>query len=447
MATYDLSHNPTTITSTVSVAGTAVYGAAGTAWDVINLSTIEGTGSTGIGILLESGGTITNGGTSDATSLIEGTGPAAIDILGAAGTISNYGTITAPGGEDNFGDGIYLHHGGSIVNGSTSDTTALISGDGGLQMGIGGKFYTTIMVTNAAGSVTNFGTIEPASDSGGEDVILEDGGVVVNGPSGATGALITGLIDVAISGAAGTVTNFGTLHTAAVEFEGGTAVELSDGGTVTNGAATATNAFIGGYILNIPSDPNFHPGIMHGVDILGAAGTMTNFGTITGVYLQHGGQVINGPSGASGALINSYYGAISILGAVGSVSNFGTIAAYTDYFRAIGVGVYLDFAGSSLVNGASTATTALIKASGNGAIGVDLEATGTVTNFGTIEGPTGVELVAGGTVVDSGQIIGSGGVAVSFGGTGNVLTLEHGYKLTGGAYGGDQPHQHTRTLR
>jgi hypothetical protein len=431
--TYVLTQNPTTITSSISVTGIGVYGSSGTAWKVVNLSNITATGTGGIGIQLESGGTIANGSSTDTTALIYGAGHAAIEIVGTAGTITNYGTITDPGDSVTFGDGIYLRDGGNITNGSAADTTALIIGDGGLGMGVGGTFYTTILVTNAAGSVTNFATIAPAAGDLAEAVVLEDGGTVVNGPSGASGALIYGLIGVGIAGRAGTVTNFGTIHTKSVGFEGGTGVELGDGGSVTNGSATATQAFIGGYIFN---GVNFHPGVEHGVAIGGGAGTMTNFGTVTGITLEDGGQVVNGPSGATGALVDSYYGAVAIEGSLGSVTNFGTIEGYTDGFGAIGVGVYLDFLGSSLVNGASDATTALIKASGSGAIGVDLVASGAVSNFGTIIGPLGISLAAGGTVIDAGTITGSGGTAVSFGGTGaSLLEIANGYKLNGSVIG------------
>ena len=103
---------------------------------------------------------------------------------------------------------------------------------------------------------------------------------------------------------------------------------------------------------------------------------------------------------------------------------------------AIGVGVYLDFTGSTLTNGASDSTTALVQAVGSGAIGVDLLASGTVTNFGTIVGPLGISLAGGGTVIDAGTITGSGGTAISFGGTGaSSLEIANGYKLNGSVVG------------
>jgi hypothetical protein len=94
------------------------------------------------------------------------------------------------------------------------------------------------------------------------------------------------------------------------------------------------------------------------------------------------------------------------------------------------------------------------------ATGVELEAGGTLVNFGTVQGASGVFVIGGsdyvsnvgnitgtggvglslggdgGTLVNSGTIAGGNGTAVAFSGTGgNLLVLKPGYAMTGGVVG------------
>src|SRR5205807_2602740 len=74
------------------------------------------------------------------------------------------------------------------------------------------------------GTVTNNGTIK-ATGTSGSGVELQAGGTVFNGASGSTAALISGAPGITVLGAAGTVINYGTiassLNAAANFFAGG----------------------------------------------------------------------------------------------------------------------------------------------------------------------------------------------------------------------------------
>ena len=150
-------------------------------------------------------------------------------------------------------DGVVLNAGGLVQNGDTTVTSALIAG------------YTGVIVNGAAGSVANFGTIKAADLKGDPGAVyLSDGGSVTNGSSGDTTAQIRGYRGVLVNGAPGTVANFGTIvgYTRSGVF-------LLDGGVVANGSTTDTSALIQGL------------GRGNGVAI-GGSGTVSNFGTITG---------------------------------------------------------------------------------------------------------------------------------------------------------------------
>ncbi len=94
---------------------------------VSNLGQIEGTGTAGIGVnIFSAGGQVTNGSAAVTTALISG-GSTAVVINGGAGTVANFGTITST----SSGFGVGLHDGGSISNGSNTSTAALISSAAG----------------------------------------------------------------------------------------------------------------------------------------------------------------------------------------------------------------------------------------------------------------------------------------------------------------------------
>jgi hypothetical protein len=148
-----------------------------------------------------------------------------------------------------------------------------------------------------------------------------------------------------------TVVNYGRVAVNLGTFgQGG--IDLKDGGLVANsGTITA---------------PGF------GVLIAGAAGTVTNSGTIksgdrSGVYLSVGGSVNN-----AGGLIQGYYG-VAITGGAGTVSNSAEIAATGREGVSLGLGGYLDNTSTGTIVAADAAVVAS-------------EAAATVINSGTIIG-------------------------------------------------------------
>jgi fibronectin-binding autotransporter adhesin len=290
-------------------------------------------------------------------------------------SISNAGTVN--------GSGILFECAGTVSN------TGVIVGAYGIY---------NVLPT----SVYNDGTI--GSYSGAKTLALSGGADIVNGGYGHKNAVINGF--VGISGAAGTLANFAIINGE---------ISLNDGGAITNGAVGDQTALIDAAT---------------GIDIKGAAGTVANFGRITGygnfrnfgVYMEAGGSVTNGAATDIGALIEAYAG-VGIFGGPGSVSNLGAIISVA--VGPDGYGVQMN-GGGVVTNGATTDRTALI----SGYTGLEIQGgAGTVANFGTIIGvgvgatEAGLVLEAGGKVTNGGGhdttalIQGATGVALDGGGT------------------------------
>ena len=347
---------------------------------VINYGTIRGDGGTagGGGVALESGGTIINGTTLDTTASIQGSELGAA-IIGQAGTVNNFGTIVggyASGGLS--GIGVYLGDGGSVTNGGAKDATARI----GAQVGI--------YLKGAVGTVTNFATIGGAGTEIGAAVTY--GGMLINGSSIDTSALIQGYVGVAGETHTVTVVNFGTIAagngTGTVTSSESDAVILLGGGAVTNGSSTDTKALLLGTV---------------GVVAETIVSTVSNFGDIVGslagVYFSNGGRVTNGTAADTGANIVGSVAGVLFTNAAGTVSNFGTIVGGIGS-NATYSGVTLQ-AGGSVTNGSSTDHTALI----HGQVGVSSGAVAKITNNGTISGSAfvsgyGVVLYEGSTLTN-----------------------------------------------
>jgi O-antigen biosynthesis protein len=475
LATSGSYASPLTITVTGGVtasSGDAVYGPSTQAWTVANYGTVLST--SGKGINFAAGGSVDN------TGLIEGQAQA-IYITGSAGTVTNSGTINGEGPSN----GIDLLAGGSVIN----TGTGLIEGYFGVA---------TSPTTPGVTTVTNFGTIIGTSnngvalDEGGtvidsgtiigasghyaisfggfggnavtDRLVLDPGYRLVGNVFGNAGA--TNTLELASTASAGTVSavlatefvNFGTVTVDAgarwtlTNNSSLTGITLTDSGSLTNtGTLTAPeSATWSVYVDNAGFLSNSATGYIGAAGIgLLAGGTLVNAGQIVdklgpGVYIggttgtvTNSGGTISGEGGGQG---------VELLKG-GSVTNTGgTIQGYT--------GVQIDAVSSTVTNSATITGTG-----GGSASGVDLNdggsvgntggliqgytgvlvagAAGTVTNTGTIIGTSGdgVELELGGTVIDSGTISGGYGVRLD-GSGGDLLVLEQGYKLTGGAYGG-----------
>jgi len=392
--------------------------AAGT---VTNFGSIIASNAGAAGVFLGDGGSVANGDASHASALIEGYSTG-IRSFSPHVTITNGGTIAATG---SLGFGVYLLDGGSVTNGSASDTGATIVG-----------MYRGITATVNATTVTNYGHILSTSLAPMSGALkLEAGAKVVNGTASDTSASIIadGPSAIYIKGLqASDVTNFGTVEALAT---GGTAIYIRNGGTVTNGSATDTHALISatyrGVVLRGP-----------------IASSVVNFGTIVGanqvgVNVYATGQIINGSQGDTSALIEGAQGVYLRGRGTSTVANFGSIVGSAS--GASGVSIYSP---GILANGASGDRAATIMGGRAGVVMIN--GNETITNYGTISGAIGVNLTrylhrqqimltGSGTVINAGTIAstaGAGGVAINFGSGNERLILETGSTLIGRVIGG-----------
>jgi hypothetical protein len=428
----------TTASITGTKAGLEIAGAAGA---VVNFATISGAaGTAGVGVYLAAGGSLTNGSATDTKALIQG-GDGVL-VTSKAGRVHNFGTIQGDGFSLSRA-GVHLMHGGSLTNGSSADTTALVRGD---NLGV--------IVAGAAGTVTNFGTIlgGAISKTFTAGIELLDGGRVTNGSPQDTEALIRGNRAVVIGGAAvGTVINFGTIYGYAV----GVGVYLGDGGVLTNGSTIDTKALIFGGNGVLASSK--------------AAATIRNFGTIeddgiaghqAGVNLKAGGSVTNGSAADTAATIAGDYAGVGVTTAAGTVTNFGFIESVSNGTQS-SAGVYLT-AGGLVTNGSTKDTGAgitgnvgvltqvaaatvindgYVGGAGTMGVGVDLEAGGLVTNgsmkdtSARINGTVGAKINGTGVLTNFGTITGTGGVAVQFLSSTDTLNVEAGSTFVGKVLG------------
>jgi hypothetical protein len=376
------SQNPVTVSSTgtVNVSGTgasAVYGVFGVTGTIANDGLLTAAG--GYGIKLVSGGTITNGSATDTKASISGGLYGVRFNIHGAGTLHNFGTISNT--STTTGAGVRALGGGTIVNGSSADTVASISG-----------YFDGVRIAGSAASVINFGKIAATGTSttigfGSFGIYFQTGGTVTNGSATDTAASITGVTwGIEIEQAPGTITNFGTIRGTGTLGRG---IVLGAGGSVTNGSTTDTAAYIAA------ADRN-------GIYIGGTtSSTVSNFGTIksldtitgaSGVAIRTGGTVTNGTATDTKALISGGNHGVYIEGARPSaVINFGTIAS----LLGSSISLYL---GGNVTNGSAGDTAALI----TGRSGISAGGPATVINFGTITGvvTNGVYMADGGTIIN-----------------------------------------------
>jgi hypothetical protein len=376
------SQNPVTVSSTgtVNVSGTgasAIYGVFGVPGTIDNDGLL--TAADGYGIKLVSGGTITNGRATDTKASISGGLYGVRFNIHGAGTLDNFGTISNT--STTTGAGVRALGGGTVVNGSTADTVASISG-----------YFEGVRIGGTAASVINFGKIAATGTSttvgfASFGIYFQTGGSVTNGSATDTAASITGVTwGVEIEQAPGTIANFGTIRGTGTLGRG---IVLGAGGSVTNGSAADTAAYIAA------ADRN-------GIYIGGTtSSTVSNFGTIksldtitgaSGVAIRTGGTVTNGTAADTKALISGGNHGVYIEGARPSaVINFGTIAS----LLGSSISLYL---GGNVTNGSAGDTAALI----TGRSGISVGGPSTVANFGTIKGivTNALYMADGGTIIN-----------------------------------------------
>ncbi len=342
----DPSESPVTVTSAGSISslpgGFALYGSPAVAWNLTNFGHITASGTVSTGVLLEKGGTVTNG-EAGGGGYIAG-GRQGISIAQAAGTVTNFGSVA---GYAAGGTGIFLHAGGTL------DNFGAITG-----------YQNGADITGSTGTITNYGTIRATGTILTYGVVLNAtaGNFLTNKPSGYIGATA----GIGVFGTAGpaTILNSGTIVNG---------LDLGAGGSIANGQAGS----ISGDIV-----------------IRGAPGTVVNYGAMTngfdvGVELNHGGMVSNAQAGAVIAPSNYAADGVVIYGGFGTVGNLGTISvAGTDGGDAVFLGnggtvVEWLFGG---IDGPAEGrpVRSRIPGSRSGKLA------GTVTNFGSIIGGYGV---------------------------------------------------------
>jgi uncharacterized protein (UPF0333 family) len=353
----------------------------------------------------------------DASASVGGSGVSATSFA----TIVNHGLIDA------YSSGVFLHDGGTVINGSATDTSAVIDTTAGK----------TILAYGQANTVINYGTVQGGGFSGdavrvydGSSNVVTNFGTLAGGGALANGLTVGHCSDVTVTNAGvisgplgsgiwfsyddadnNTVSNSGT-----IEGGGYGILFQSGGGVVTNGSASDISALIGANNKN-----------SQGVWALSSAeeAYVSNFGTIVnwsttsgnGVALKNGGVLTNGSSGDATALIDAYGGVgVATYGASPvTLTNFGTI---------VGIGTAVSFsssadvlqveAGCAFEGAVRGAGGTLDLASGEGGIslgGGNVMVSGsmaptTFSQFGTLEISNGARFKLTGTAT-----IGGGGIA------------------------------------
>jgi FG-GAP-like repeat len=496
------------LTASMSHAGISFHNAAGA---VSNSGTIASVGNQGV--YFQDGGSVTNA----AAGLVTG-GADGIDVLNAAGTVVNSGIVESTA--ITSGVAIYFAQSGVLTNqagglitayrdgivakgasasaitnygailSTGTDFAAVYLGAGGVVSNQAGGLidglWDGIDSKNIAGTVVNFGIIESAATFGqlgtvvggaatfhSVGVLLQQGGLIINGAPGATTAQIIayehaiyigGGAGIPNPGAIGTVINYGAIAGTGTNGYAVATIELSSGGTIEN-FGTITSA------------------ASNAIDISGTvAATISNFGLIenftsvhAAIYSSTGGIVTN----AAGALIASGKPGISFNDTIGTTISFGSVInAGTIESTGTGPAVYFGQGGvvtnqlggliTALHNGiratidpATVVNYGAIQGSGANYAGVALGAGGLIINSGAISGggdgiyangvaaivnnglivgnAVGIDMLsaaASSTVVNAGTIIGAGGTALSFNGASNLLVLDPGATFAGNVYGG-----------
>lgn len=290
-------------------------------------------------------------------------------------TVVNYGHV----GPTNSGVvGVRIGGGGRLIN----EVGATISG-AGRGVSIGDNY--TGRATGSYAYVTNYGRILGGTDSGvyfGYNDL--HAGVIVNGATGNTAALIAGLNGISDpSGSAYTVhtiTNFGTVSGTGAAGTGGILIKSNTSEDIVNGSALDTHALIAGDTGVLAATTNYgHENFI----------TLTNFGTIHGT----GGSAVNFLS-TSDRLIEEGSGVI--LGSVAGAR--GTLELAAD-------------AGTGTIAGLGTS----------------------ITNFATLVFDTGAHWTVGGTY----SATGLGGLTISGFGNGDTIDLS-GFLATSSTFASNQ---------
>ncbi len=296
--------------------------------------------------------------------------------VGIVGSLVNDGTISV----GLRGDGVLLEAGGTIVNGSSTDPIASISG------------YNGIVTEGAPSSVTNFGSISGFAGGGNVGVNLADGGTFQNMATGS----VTGHEEGVVLGAVGTIINAGaiTASGAAIELDAGGTIDNLAGGNINGTSAIRLTENAPGQNITIDNAGTIHAGLYNAISFGGAdaaALSVTNFGLIDANATS---DAIGFASGVSNRL--TLEGSSAISGIVDGGNLVGSaIVSTLELANGAGAGT-LSGLGSQYINFGSIAVDGGADWTLDGSNMVD----GTLTNAGT--------LVAGGTLSGNGVLQNSG---------------------------------------
>ncbi len=360
----------------------------GGAGSVINAGIIADTvAGKGFGVALAAGGSVTNmtGGSisgglygvlTDGIASVSNASGATISgtkrgvfMLNGSGSVSNQGGIT--GGTA----AVELFTGGTVGNGA-----------GGA---IAGATY-GIRVRNDIGTITNQGLLTGTARAG---VYLGDGGIVGNLPGGSIGGGFDGVL---IRGGIASVTNQGSINGSTIS-----GVYFALGGTVSNLTGGVIKGGDAGIIIEHASGSVMNQGLIQQLIPF-----TTQKYAIGGILLLAGGSVNN----VGGTIIGSAYG-IDIAGAAGSVTNSGSIAA----------NVSSGGAAVLLLSGGTVSNALNSTISSNGYSVLLVNGGGAVVNAGVVAsyaqgGGAGIAMLAGGSVTNAtGAIVTGEWIGVQFG--------------------------------
>jgi hypothetical protein len=365
-------------TGSVTNAGTIRGGSEGVlgphALTVANTGVILATGTAGRGVVLETGGFVTNSSSGTISAGIYG-----IFIGGAAGTVDNAGTIQA-----SAGGGVYLYTGtiqnSGLIVGSNRNGV-YINGDGSVTNQPGGTITgATGVKFTGVGNVANYGSMQGAStgvDGVGLNVtntgvILGTGtssdaidlasGYVTNS---ASGTISGGNIGVRATNGPVAIDNSGTIQGTA-----GRGIFLAGGTVVNSGLIAGGSAASAAYSSGAASITNLSTGTMAagtGVDFAGESkNTLTNSGTIIGsagtaVSFAAGGtdRLVDNPGAVFTGDINGGNTATSVLelasaASAGTISGFNGTTVTNFATLQFDAGAQWTVAGNDLANGLGT---------------------------------------------------------------------------------------------
>ena len=427
---------------------------------VIAGSTAAGRFSSGAGVLLSAGGTLTNnfdgvvsGGVGVENQETAATVVNAGRILGSTASVIGYGVLLSAGGSvTNQGTGIITGYTGihiapgsghnTVVNdglvmgtGTTTDG-AFLDGNGSITNQAHGTIIGHAGIDiNGVGTVANYGVIAGSTAAGpgifNGGARLNEGGSFTN----YLGASVTaGATGVLIQGGPGTLVNDGRI---AADIGRGDGVEIELAGVVTNQAAGTISGNTGVYILRY-----------------GGASTLVNAGTIIGGI---GGEAVQFEAGATaerlvvdpgavfdgivdgGNAVTMFPSDISTL-ELASGASAGIIAGLSSNYINFGA-VTIDPGAAWIFSGNNTLLSGATLSAGSGggatlAAGTTLDAAGnvaagTMIDFGSNSGvlqvsPSPIQFagtIGGMTVGDTIIVSGITNAVTATVGTGNILQI------------------------